>query len=132
MKLAQKTFFFCSEVNFPDDSVISPRVPIRRKFGENNTTKRICVSTSIDGCLSGIEDLLIDGIYNVFTCSSSNYYKPTVEQVIDVNNSDEYWILSDVKLTKVCSIKILRRKFLEVPDNPSDFYMAFDWECLNE
>lgn len=87
------------------DEVFYPRVPNERAQFEDGTIPRICVSTSIRGCLKGLG---IDGTHHhVFLYTPVEYkgkkikdhiFKPTVDEVPDVVETREKWITCPVKM----------------------------------
>ena len=72
-----------------------PRIP-KSKY-EDQTTPRICVSSSIQGCLIGInENKDISGeTYHVYSITTKNWYKPTKKEVADIEITDEFWVLDE-------------------------------------
>ena len=86
-------------VNRLGDEVFYPRVPNERAQFEDDTIPRICVSTSVRGCIKGLG---IDGTHHhVFLYTPVEYkgkkikghiFKPTVDEVPDVVETREKWI----------------------------------------
>ena len=87
------------------DEVFMPRIPDNAACYEDVEVPRVCVSTSIRGCLRAIE---MDGTYD---CAwiyvpvefdgnriADNIYKPTVDEVPDVVETREKWITCPVKM----------------------------------
>lgn len=93
--------------------IVYPRVPATASPHEDKQTKRICVSPTIEGCLTGIgllgnlrrclsanEDAFsyaTDGleVYPIIVeeySNSESYYKPTIWEVEDQMQSGEHWI----------------------------------------
>ena len=95
-----------------NNKIFKPRIPALRLDSEDGRTKRVCFSTSIKGCLCAInvEEYLPcdDGVYYVHV--PKNYrgktHKPTVEEVPDVKQTREKWILNNVKLKCIGKIKV--------------------------
>ena len=54
-------YYFISDKNF-DKETLCPIIPFSKMNKEDGTTKRICVSKSINGCLTAIQPML-NGIY---------------------------------------------------------------------
>ena len=93
-----------------DGKVLKPRIPsnylINNGF-EDGTIKRVCFSTSIDGCLSGMSSNIKDKEFYVHVPDEKVKVKvPSKEQVPDVNITHERWILSDVKVKCIGKIKV--------------------------
>lgn len=98
--------------------VVRPTIPKTARPDEDHTIPRISVSTSIQGCITGIgllgmfrrclsdnEDAMsyaVDGleVYPVIVLTfefDKPLYRPTVDQVPDVDLTDEHWILDDAE-----------------------------------
>ena len=105
-----------------------PRVPdsVYKSFGftseddEDDTTRRICFSGSITGAFYAInfdgkcEKLYVhvpENIENIV--KRGKLYKPSEEQVFDVNYTDEYWIK--------CKVKMKCIGYISINYNPSIF-----------
>ena len=75
---------------------------------EDKTTPRVCVSTSIQGCLIGInEDKDITGeIFHVYEVTSDKWYDPSTKEVADCKLTGEVWILEECIPKHVYDIKI--------------------------
>ena len=75
---------------------------------EDQTTPRVCVSSSIQGCLIGInEDKDITGkIFHVYEVTSNNWYVPSTKEVADCKLTGEVWILEECIPNHVFDIKI--------------------------
>lgn len=96
-----------------------PRIPdaLSRTTGENNTIPRVCVSPTLDGCLSAApwQDYVED-----FACEEKPLrvyeFETDKERIIpndvlykkgwvdDANFTSEYWILNEIKPTKIYDI----------------------------
>lgn len=100
-------YYFASRKNI-DNEVLSPRVPLHRTTFEDNETKRICVSQSINGCLTAIDNFVPGEIVYIHVCECDNEYivQPKLDQVIDTCFTGELWITEDVKMTLFMTIKI--------------------------
>jgi len=72
---------------------------------EDSDTKRICVSKSINGCLSAIQPML-DRIYYVHCCESDKVIQPSIDQVPDSPFTGEEWITESVIMNLFITIKI--------------------------
>ena len=87
-----------------------PRIP-KSKF-EDQTTPRICFSTSIQGCLIGVnENKDISGeVFHVYGLETSNYITPTKEQVKDVDITGEVWVTEKCSPKHLYDIKVIGKK----------------------
>lgn len=89
-----------------------PRVPnnfMTKNMFEDYTTPRVCFSTSISGCLSGLSMNLDNKelyVYKLNNVDSYDIYFPTVKEVPDVKITDEVWCLNPCDISFVCKIKI--------------------------
>lgn len=102
------------------DNVLSPRIPksmYQRTISlEENITERISFSTSIEGCLLGLQlqDSDIGQSFNVYVLKDILNGKVVTSKqlanegkVFDVAVTDEHWVVgSNVIVEKVFSIKI--------------------------
>ena len=123
------TAFIVSAENLPD--VICPRIPnnyLTKTGYEDNVTERICMSTTIEGCLSALSANIQGMQFNVYT-SQINAYKPTIEEVPDCKITNEVWSLEPVELTYVCRIEVLSAYNKQYVYNTKDFSAAlYKWE----
>lgn len=102
--------------SYNTDTIIKARIPLNKMKEEDGFTPRICVAKSLEECVTAISIL---GIFRL--CLSSNedmtsyadkglevypiivltfkekLYKPTKEQVPDIDRTNEYWIMHDAK-----------------------------------
>ena len=89
--------FFVSGIKKPI-LTLEPRIPdnfLTRNNFEDNTTKRVCLSTSISGCLTALSCNLTNKILYVYTpMDDMEVYTPDVDEVPDVNITDEKWCLN--------------------------------------
>lgn len=100
-------YYFASKENF-DGQVIKPKVPLHKYECEDSETERICVSQSINGCLTALSSRFgIGEIVYIHQCESDNIIQPTVEQVIDVCFTGEQWILEPVVMKLYIKIVII-------------------------
>jgi len=86
----------------------SPRIPDSEETAgeEDETTPRISLSPTIEGCLSAIAPIIDTDIYYVYQLiNKPKLYKPTKEQVPDVEKTDEIWALTDTELVLIYKIK---------------------------
>jgi hypothetical protein len=112
-------YYHISDIN-QNRRKFRPRVPKDRLPEEDGKTKRVCFSTSINGCIYAIG---FDEIFFMFSKFhdytyyvhipldySGNIYKPTVKEVPDVRETREKWFLDTVKLKCIGKIKIYQSK----------------------
>lgn len=106
--------FHLSQTNL-DGIILKPRIPVNvltQQGYEENKTPRISFSTSIDGALTGIGSDLTGKVFFVHTIDTS-YNEPIIKQVTikeipDVLYTDEIWVLNDVRLKCIRTIRVLR------------------------
>ena len=95
------------------DKVFSPRIPKNRVQFENGSIPRICVSTSVRGCLKGLG---IDGmtvqafLYTPVEYNGNKIYKPTVDEVPDVVETREKWITCPVKMKYLGVVEVISHR----------------------
>lgn len=109
-----KTFYFVSEKPV---KLLTPRIPhnfLTENGYEDDVTKRICVSTSIDKCLIALSYSLQNKEFYVYKINEDKYTKPTVKQVPDVHLTDEHWIEHNIRPELYCKIKV---------DNAKEYYI---------
>lgn len=109
----KRSFFFLSDKNMTN-KILIPRVPdngYTRKGLEDNTTNRVCVSTTIQGAISGIAGNTDKTGMRAFVHEiiSDKWVKPTKDQVPDAHITNEYWILEPVKPKKLFRIKVTKK-----------------------
>lgn len=107
--LADPIFYHVSKD--PSLQALIPKVPSSMMFGENLIIPRSCVSTSVDGCLTGIPGARIEEgavfyVYKVRLVRGSKYYKPSTDEVPDQEYTDEHWVLTDALLEFVYGIVV--------------------------
>jgi len=105
MAKKKTTYYFASRLNL-DNVMLYPRVPLSRMEIEDNSIERICVSKSINGCLSACQCWCKDEIVNIYKCESNKVVEPTLEQVPDKCFTGEEWILEPVKMKLFMKVKI--------------------------
>ena len=94
--------YFVSEHRM-DGVTLEPRIPqnFLTKHGyEDNTTKRVCFSTSIDGCLIALSQNIKGKIFYVHEPlkKPTSIKVPTKKQVPDVTHTHEVWVTEPVTL----------------------------------
>ena len=109
-----KLYFLSTNGNLYN-KIIEPRLPSNHavEIGlEDNQTKRIAVCDTIRGCLSSIPIIFNKGdiIYVYYINYNGDIYKPSKDEVYDVDFTGELWILEPVKLIYEGKIIITDRK----------------------
>lgn len=111
------TLYSAAEVNRPLYHVsmnphikaFYPKVSKRTLSKEDRSIPRISTSTSLIGCLNGYQSMVSDmdgretknfnGLFKVYDLPYQYAIKPSKGLLIDVDNSDEYWLISWKKET---------------------------------
>lgn len=99
-------YYFASKITDLDGKTICPKIPKSIMKSENKTTKRICVSQSINGCLTSISDFCIGDIVTVYSCEPKCVLQPTREDVEDSPLTGEMWIVEPVRLELFMVVEI--------------------------
>jgi hypothetical protein len=100
-------YYFASQENF-DNKVLEPRVPEHKYNCEDAEVKRICVSQSINGCITALaSSFSIGDIVYIHQCESDNVIQPTTKQVVDVCFTGEQWVLEPVVMKLFMKIIII-------------------------
>ena len=108
-------YFHITHEDFGDDFMFEVSLPKTALNSESKITNRICVSTSIDGCMMGIFGLRSMSNYKnkhpwysqfYIYQFDGDFYKPTKMECSDVNVTDEHWILVDTIGFKVGTINM--------------------------
>lgn len=73
---------------------------------EDDKIKRICVSKSINGCLSACQCWDKEDIVYIYKCESNKVIQPTLKQVPDQCFTGEEWILEPVRMQLFMKVKI--------------------------
>ena len=113
-KGSSEKLYFVSESSDWDDGRMMPRIPdnfMTRNGYEDNTTPRVCFSTSIDGCLRALSMNLSGKEFYVYTPDPDGIYDvitPTVKQVPDVKLTHERWITTPVDTVLIGKIKVIK------------------------
>ena len=107
--------YHVSDTRYREDKVFRPRIPgciVECDLDEDSRTKRVCVSTSISGCIKAIccENFRNTDfyVYEPYTDEKTgsriedNIYKPSEEEVPDVWSTREKWI------TCCCKMKLVK------------------------
>ena len=120
-----KTLYHLSDNKNLDRKILKPSIPKLKFDDENSTTKRVCFSTTIDGCLQGLYPIypdtsLDDPRYTSFNGKYFYVYEPINSDfsyvdtdtlvkkrlVPDAEVSKEVWITSPVKVKLVGKIYV--------------------------
>lgn len=103
--------FFVSEHGDYDETVVHPKIPdnyMTQNGFEDNTTPRVCFSTSIDGCLIALGQNITNKVFYVYQpVGKHKVVVPTEEQVPSVKITKERWICEPVELTCIGKIKAI-------------------------
>lgn len=80
-----------------------PRVPdnfLTRNGYEDNTTKRVCLSTSIEGCLKAMSQNLKGKRLYVYSVElyENDVIVPTIDRVPDAKITGEVWVTKGIML----------------------------------
>lgn len=114
-------FYHVSDNKDLDKTSIIPKVPTNQMNSEPRNTKRICVSSSIIGCLSG-RNCKKDEILYVYKVEADNFYQPSTEEVIDSPLTGEIWLLEEVNFNIFSKIKIIEVIKNDISNMPFDLY----------
>jgi len=99
-------YYFASKNNF-DRKTLIPRIPTNKMKCEDDIIQRICVSQSINGCLTAVGLFNIGDIIYIHRCNSNNAIQPSIEQVGDVCFTGEQWILEPVEMELFTTVIII-------------------------
>lgn len=107
-----KSLFFVSA----DDSLhtLLPRIPdnfFTRNGFEENATPRVCLSTSIDGCLMALGRNIQGQTFQVYSTKPSIIYYPSTDEVPDCKITGEVWSLDGLRLQPLFKIKVLEADY---------------------
>lgn len=105
-------YFFISRRSH-DNKILKPRIPKNRMPSEDDKTARICVSTSIAGCLAAVQGLKEGNTIYIHTCESNQVIQPTVDQVPDIFFTGEVWITESVEMELIGKIKITKVSYFD-------------------
>lgn len=104
------------------ESVIYPRIPSRRLVTEDDKKARICVSSSIIGCLSALYPLEKGQHMYIYVCDAEKFIQPTLEQVADVAYTGEIWLNEATKIEYYEEIRICEKHIMVVEEFEIPFY----------
>lgn len=95
-----------------DGETLIPRIPdnLFTEMGwEDNKRKRVCFAERVGGCLSALSRAVKGRLFNVYSPDDIDLYrvyKPSIEQVPDVELTGELWIVKPVKVNLVGKIMV--------------------------
>lgn len=95
--------------NFSNSLSLTPRIPnnfMTRNGYEDNITKRICLSTTINGCLAGLSKNIKNKQFHVYSIRTDKYIIPTIQQVPDSKITNEVWITHPINVNYLYTIKV--------------------------
>ena len=99
-------YYFASKKNFDGETLI-PRIPTNKMKCEDDIIQRICVSQSINGCLTAVGGFNIGDIIYIHNCKSNSAIQPHLKQVNDVCFTGEQWILEPVEMKLFMTVVII-------------------------
>ena len=91
---------FRVDIKNQKELLLLPRIPNNLSDNEDNTTKRICCSPSLNGCLSSVDNLDYHDILYVYE-AEAEIYQPSEFQVYDAYLTGEMWILETTLFKKI-------------------------------
>ena len=123
-----------------------PRVPSNRAYNEDDKTPRICLSSSLGGCLSavpwggkGFDNMMLNSydslkscvikvlVFDVEDIEYENLLKPSFlyknDYVRDAEISSEYWVINQ-------ELKATREHYIQVTDYFEEIYDNISYEDM--
>lgn len=91
-------YYFISTKNF-DQKILYPRIPLSKALHENCTVPRVCVSSSLIGCINAIDNVKNKRFY-VHSCNLSDIEVIDPQGVGDAYLTGEKWAIVPVKMYK--------------------------------
>ena len=134
---SSKLLFISTNKNL-NGTILSTRVPtnfLTKNNYEDNKIKRVCFSTSIDGCLRALSMNLTNKEFAVYEpIGKYKVITPTIKQVPDSKLTKEKWICKPVKIRKIGIIKVIKDKGepglrYKYGNNEAELY-DWDWEWI--
>lgn len=123
-------YFFISRKNH-DNKILNPRIPKNRLPSEDEKTARICVSTSITGCLAAVQGLKEGNTVYIHTCESNEIIQPTKDQVPDVYFTGEIWITESVQMELIGKIKITQVDYFDYDPEKGISMTNYQYRTVN-
>ena len=119
----------------PNLTILNPSVPETAIGGyEDTKQKRVCFSTSIKRCLTGVLDS--NGQYCVYVpVNQHNAYSPTPTEVVDVSETNEKWITRPVKVKCIGAIvpTTYTKQEIYFPIHGETFgIFTYDWKWVKK
>lgn len=135
LESTNNTLYHLSRTNL-DGKIINPSIPsnfMTNNGYEENKTKRVCFSTSIDGCLRGMSQNLTGVKLYVHVPDneeSLETYTPTIDEVPDVKVTKEVWVKEPVRLKCIKVIEVIDSKGDGIPYTYGNGKTAelYDWD----
>lgn len=131
--------FHLSEKNL-DNKILVPKIPknyLTKNNLEDNKTKRICFSETINGALIALSKNLENKELYVHTTKINKETKiiqPNKLQIPDIEHTKEIWILNEIKLNKEFKIKVKKAKEKSLKyklNNKTIEIFDWTWEKIN-
>jgi hypothetical protein len=121
---ALKTLYHLSQTEI---GLMVPRVP--KSDYEDQTIPRICFSTSIQGCLIGInENKDIQGKrFKVYALETDEYYRPALSEVPDREITGEVWVQHAVEPEYLYDIEITGKSGEHLEELGDTMVMVPQW-----
>ena len=116
-------FYHVSKDPHISETVVYPRIPTYRMEGEDQEIPRICVSPSILGCLSAVDQLEVNDVVYIYTCESTDFCQPSGQQVADQHLTGEMWITEAVKIEYYQQITIKEKIIRKVDGSVIPYYI---------
>lgn len=123
-------YFFLSRKSH-DNKTLNPRIPKNRMPSEDDKTPRICVSTSIAGCLAAVHTLKEGNTVYIHTCESNEIIQPTKDQVPDVFFTGEIWITESVQMHLIGKIKITKVDYFDYDPEKGISMTNYQYRAVN-
>ena len=123
-------YFFISRRNH-DGKILEPCIPKNRMPSEDGKTARICVSTSISGCLAAVQGLKEGNTIYIHTCESNQNIQPTKDQVPDVFFTGEIWITESVEMELIGKIKITKVDYFDYDPKNGIAMTNYQYQVVN-
>ena len=111
VKVNIKNLYHVSENNL-DGQILNPKIPsnyMTKNGYEDNSTPRVCFSTSINGCLAGLSSNIEGKEFYIMVPDDISKYEvlsPGVDEVPDVQITKEKWICEPVTLKCIGKISV--------------------------
>lgn len=121
---ALKTLYHLSQTEV---GLMVPRVP--KSDYEDQTIPRICFSTSIQGCLIGInENKDIQGKrFKVYSTKTDEYYRPALSEVPDRDITGEVWIQYALEPEYLYDIEVTGKNGEHLEELDGNMVMVPQW-----